>query len=303
MKATKDFGLLSFGDEAEEEEEDLLEANKAFEAKAKSSHDLLNDPKLSSEVGIKTDRKRKAEEHQDNKNDQDSDNDPDEENITKEKKEEVDMSALRKKLKKNSDKETKKSSKIVNEPDDDNDLDMDDEDDDAKEKKKRREELIKEIKALKKEIRGDKGKKETVEEDEDAKKKTAREEAEEGNEMLKEFHKEQVKHASKQKFPKKGSAREAMTMKLLEKFKSKLNSVKTDETGSEEKGNEIKEDGGDEDDISGDSWMKNTLKFESNDPVLAKDASSKDDEWFDIFDPRNPLNKRRRGAKDQKSKK
>ena len=40
--------------------------------------------------------------------------------------------------------------------------------------------------------------------------------------------------------------------------------------------------------------MHKTLKFESDDPVLAKDANTKDDDWFDIYDPRNPLNKRRR---------
>ena len=43
-----------------------------------------------------------------------------------------------------------------------------------------------------------------------------------------------------------------------------------------------------------DNWMANSLKFQSDDPVLAKDASTKDDDWFDIYDPRNPMNKRRR---------
>ena len=30
-----------------------------------------------------------------------------------------------------------------------------------------------------------------------------------------------------------------------------------------------------DEDLTGDNWMKNTLRFESNDPVLAKDASTK----------------------------
>ena len=51
MKATKDFNLISFGDEAEEEENDLEVVHKSYKNKAKSSHDLLNDPKLSAEVG------------------------------------------------------------------------------------------------------------------------------------------------------------------------------------------------------------------------------------------------------------
>ena len=51
MKATKDFNLISFGDEAEEEENDLAVVHKSYKHKSKSSHDLLNDPKLSAEVG------------------------------------------------------------------------------------------------------------------------------------------------------------------------------------------------------------------------------------------------------------
>jgi len=36
------------------------------------------------------------------------------------------------------------------------------------------------------------------------------------------------------------------------------------------------------------------LKFEDPAPVLARDANTKGDDWFDIYDPRNPLNKRKR---------
>lgn len=47
-KGTKNFNLLSFGDEAEEEEEEVINASKEFRGKSKSSHDLLkDDPKLS----------------------------------------------------------------------------------------------------------------------------------------------------------------------------------------------------------------------------------------------------------------
>ena len=47
MKATKDYKLLSFGDEAEDDEEDLDQV----QVKVKSSHDVLNDPKLSKITG------------------------------------------------------------------------------------------------------------------------------------------------------------------------------------------------------------------------------------------------------------
>ena len=108
---------------------------------------------------------------------------------------------------------------------------------------------------------------------------------------LSDFHKEQDKYALQKTVPKKGSARQDMTMKLLAKFKDKLHSVKSEEKEID-----------DSEEVDNDDWMANTLKFESSDPVLAKDASSKDDDWFDIYDPRNPMNKRRR-ERDSKGRK
>jgi len=83
---------------------------------------------------------------------------------------------------------------------------------------------------------------------------------------------------------------------LLAKFKQKLSGIKVDEDEEEESKTDPKEDMVDEEDdeFEGDDWMKNKLRFDTSDPVLAKDASTKDDDWFDIYDPRNPLNKRRR---------
>ncbi|GAA6065916.1 spliceosome-associated protein CWC27 homolog isoform X1, partial [Tachysurus ichikawai] len=47
-KATKNFSLLSFGEEAEEEEEMVTQVSQTMKGKSKSSHDLLkDDPKLS----------------------------------------------------------------------------------------------------------------------------------------------------------------------------------------------------------------------------------------------------------------
>lgn len=62
-KATKNFSLLSFGEEAEEDEHEVSKATETLRHKGKSSHDLLNDAKLSSvpAVEIPTDgKKRKA---------------------------------------------------------------------------------------------------------------------------------------------------------------------------------------------------------------------------------------------------
>lgn len=49
--------------------------------------------------------------------------------------------------------------------------------------------------------------------------------------------------------------------------------------------------------------LSHKLKFDANDPVLAKDANKKDDDWYEVYDPRNPLNKRRRGEDAKKSRK
>jgi peptidyl-prolyl cis-trans isomerase SDCCAG10 len=51
--ATKNYSLLSFGEEAEEEEDQIDVINKKFfTGKGKSSHDLTIDPKLSTELVV-----------------------------------------------------------------------------------------------------------------------------------------------------------------------------------------------------------------------------------------------------------
>lgn len=47
----RNFKLLSFGDEAEEEEEEVLAATKSFSTKGNSAHDIAMDPTLSSSTG------------------------------------------------------------------------------------------------------------------------------------------------------------------------------------------------------------------------------------------------------------
>lgn len=65
---------------------------------------------------------------------------------------------------------------------------------------------------------------------------------------------------------------------LLEKFKKKL---KGDEPVDSEQS----------------SWLKHKLQVEEEDeenPVLAKDANLKTDDWYDVYDPRSALSKQRR---------
>jgi peptidyl-prolyl cis-trans isomerase SDCCAG10 len=295
MKATKDFKLLSFGDEAEDEEETLETVQKSFASKAKSSHDLLDDPKLLKTVGME------------DADDVDPGLDGDEKMEEEEPKErQLNVDSVRDKLKKPKDlkkdfleksettKQASNKRKIAQEVSDE------EVDDEAAKQKKRKEEIRREIRALKKEMMADRhGDKITaVAANEEAKSRIIKlTEEEKANDMLMAFHAEQDKYASKSKHPKKGSSREAATMAILNKFKSKLSDAKLSDAVKD-----IDSDDDDDDEVEGSGWMANTLKFESDAPVMAKDANNKTDDWFDIYDPRNPMNKRRREA-DAKNKK
>lgn len=130
-------------------------------------------------------------------------------------------------------------------------------------------------------------------------------EEQERNKTFKEYKDEYDKYKDKQKsLPKKGASREEFTLQLLSKFKQKLQSAKEKESeGDTELSNEALEktdnpqmSNNDDDDM----WLSHKLKFSSDDPILAKDANKKDDDWYEVFDPRNPLNKRRRGENSKK---
>ena len=110
----------------------------------------------------------------------------------------------------------------------------------------------------------------------------------------------QLMYKSKAKVPKKGSAREEMTLALLSKFTNKLRSVPEEKVDGDDPQKE-KQDGtgaaadvDDDGELEGDSWLGHKLTFEAERAILAKDANTKGDDWFDIYDPRNPVNKRRR---------
>lgn len=119
---------------------------------------------------------------------------------------------------------------------------------------------------------------------------------------MKEYIETQEKYKkTKEKVPEKGKTRESFTMELFKQFKSKLQNAKEhtkDDTTSSDKMSKDTED----DDSHDESWLTHTLHCEEKALVLAKDASTKNDDWFEIYDPRNPLNKRRRGEKSHKSK-
>ncbi|XP_047661116.1 spliceosome-associated protein CWC27 homolog [Tachysurus fulvidraco] len=89
---------------------------------------------------------------------------------------------------------------------------------------------------------------------------------------------------------KKGSSREAQTLSLLDRFKSKLStaiSQTPDTSDDQELG---------EDDDKG--WMSHVLQFDEQTKKV-KDANMQDEDTFEIYDPRNPVNKRRRGGEQE----
>uniref|UniRef100_A0A023F0U4 Spliceosome-associated protein CWC27 homolog n=1 Tax=Triatoma infestans TaxID=30076 RepID=A0A023F0U4_TRIIF len=107
------------------------------------------------------------------------------------------------------------------------------------------------------------------------------------NSMLEEYKKEQIKYSEKMKgLPNRGNSRESHTLEMLKKFKAKLHSLKADSTLP------TKED----------DWMVHELKCDTKPVPLAKDANTKSDDWYDISDPRNSINKRRREGHNVRSK-
>uniref|UniRef100_A0A8C7FS70 Spliceosome-associated protein CWC27 homolog n=1 Tax=Oncorhynchus kisutch TaxID=8019 RepID=A0A8C7FS70_ONCKI len=203
-KATKNFSLLSFGEEAEEEEEMVTQVSQTLKGKSKSSHDLLkDDPLLSSVPAVNNDELRQEA------------------------------------------RQLKKDLLAI---------------------KKRREDIAN---PPKKEEEGE-------------------EEKKPGSEAVAEYleGKKKYEDMRKQKL-KKGSSREAQTMALLDRFKTKLSSAITETSEApEEAPEELAED-----DDKG--WMAHVLQFDEQTRKV-KDANLQDEDTFEISDPRNPVNKRRR---------
>ncbi|XP_060808803.1 spliceosome-associated protein CWC27 homolog isoform X2 [Amyelois transitella] len=283
-QGVKNFGLLSFGEEAEEDEGEALE----YKGKPKSTHDLLEDPKLSKKTAAELEQ-----EEQELANKEETA----EEREVRMQKTQAAVSSIRDKL---SDKKSKRdaspdegssSKRLKDDSGSEEEYYLGKERD--LERRKERDRIRNEIKQLKREMRAPKD--EPVKEVE-TDKHTDR--MEEDNEMYKQYVEEQERYKKmKEKLPKKGTARENFTLELLAKFKNKLHAIKEKaQTGETETKDE-------EEDINTDNWLGHTLKFEDKGAVLAKDASTKGDDWFDIYDPRNPINKRKREKKDEKKSK
>ncbi|XP_069887488.1 spliceosome-associated protein CWC27 homolog isoform X1 [Dipodomys merriami] len=261
-KGTKNFSLLSFGEEAEEEEEEVNRVSQSMKGKSKSSHDLLkDDPHLSSVPVVDSEKGDTTGDLDDDGEDECGEDeyiDSDEKNLLRER--------IAKKLKKDISTNVKSAGEG-----------------EVEEKPvSRSEELRKEARQLKRELLAAKQKKL-----EDATKVEKRNEEEEATPdgAVAEYRREKQKYeALRKQQPKKGSSREDQTLALLNQFKSKLTQAIAENPENDISETEVDDDEG---------WMSHVLQFEDKSRKV-KDASMQDSDTFEIYDPRNPVNKRRR---------
>lgn len=307
----KNFGLLSFGEEAEEDEVETNTFVQTLSGKAKSTHDVLDDPKLSKETALT---------NVNIANDVESDLSDDDKPSTSlksiidksisvtqlEEKKRMVHEKLNSKINKN--KLVPLQKEIVKKSTDTDATSSSDTQDYLNEGHKLKRKLqvndIREkIKNLKKEYQRDKKVKmelvnaaeQQKQNNEDGKKVKI-----ENNVMFNEFVEEQKKYLHlKETIPKKSAKREQLTLELLTKFRNKLEKIKEEKSDevstSQTQSTKTKLDLDNDDDIKGDDWLSHTLRFGENESILAKDASTKQDDWYDVYDPRNPINKRKRG--------
>lgn len=261
-KGTKNFSLLSFGEEAEEEEEEVNRVSQSMKGRSKSSHDLLkDDPHLSSAPAVESEKDDAAGDLEDDGEDESAEHD---EYIDGDEK-----TLMRERIAKRLKKDTSENVKSAGEG--------------AVEKKpaSRSEELRKEARQLKRELLAAKQKKETS-----AKAEKGNEEEEAAPDgAVAEYRREKQKYEALRKLqPKKGTSREDQTLALLSQFKSKLTQAITETPENSVPEADVEDDEG---------WMSHVLQFEDKTRKV-KDASMQDSDTFEIYDPRNPVNKRRR---------
>ncbi|XP_048453169.1 spliceosome-associated protein CWC27 homolog isoform X1 [Rhincodon typus] len=253
-KGTKNFSLLSFGEEAEEEEEEVNRVSQSMKGKSKSSHDLLKDDPRLSSVPVV------ESEPEITKTKRESDKEEDDESDSEE------WEEMPKKLKKDTNEDVKPQLR---------------EDDDEKKKLSRSEELRKEARQIKRELLAAKQKKLEILKKEDEPQET--EQA--PNSAVAEYLSERKKYEElRRQKPKNGSTREEQTLALLDRFKLKLTKAISETPEVEPVQPEGEDDQG---------WMSHILQFEEQTRKV-KDANMQDEDTFEIHDPRNPVNKRRR---------
>lgn len=281
-KATKNFKLLSFGEEAEEDEEMNTKVSEGWKGKSKSSHDLANDPKLSAVPALET-----LEENLElpEKRELETQESADEEE------KEAARENVRKKLKKEPEEKSPKKIAVKTEPEESKAVN-------------RKEELKQEVKQLKKEIKESKKRTEEMKVKQEDKGTIDQTEPPSTGDPLADFKKERQKYkALRKQQGTKGLNREEITLAILDKFKTKLQSARSlaadyDDEEEEKVPDDQEEE---EEDVNDQSWMSHKLHFEDNTKKVL-DANIHDVDRYEIYDPRNPITKRRREASKQSMK-
>lgn len=277
----KNFKLLSFGEEAEEDEEQVASVNEKLGGRGKSTHDVLDDPNLSSIPAVEI-QKGEADSDSDalSGDDQTAEKDSDtEENRHK-------VEAVKNKLKKGDKKPTAENSETSDSEDEESFL--------AKERREQRKRKVdsirKEIDDFKKSYKEDRKRSKATEKPSNQT-STKPKLSEEDNTLVLAHEEEMKKFKAKTNFPKKGASRESFTLSLLDKFRQKLHAVKE---RTEADGEEVPEEIPSDEDDTSDKWMAHKLHFKTETPVLARDANTKDDDWYEIHDPRSKISQQRR---------
>ncbi|CRK86710.1 CLUMA_CG000543, isoform A [Clunio marinus] len=242
-EGVKNFKLISFGDEAEQDEQEV-------ESFPKETDKDKSKPQTSNEKSSRKEKERKKQE-----------------------------SPSRTPPPKTEDKQK------LQEDDSDSDYEMTLEKERLADLERKKKEIQDQIRDIKKEYHKDKKDKNKEEKNEKETPKPTHE-----DETIQDYLEEKEKY-KKKKLTTKGASREELTLQLLAKFKNKLHSALESTADQPPQKQSLNEDSDDE------NWLSHKLDFsDSHDAVLAKDASKKQDDWYDIYDPRNPLNKRKRGA-------
>ncbi|XP_043647302.1 spliceosome-associated protein CWC27 homolog [Drosophila teissieri] len=290
-QGVKNFGLLSFGEEAEGDEEETNVYVKKNAGKAKSLHDVTDDPKLSKEpIRVPKVETAETEEHLSEDCPEDS---------VKEKPSTANSDLIKMKLSKRSKSGADKKAQPVEEnsdSDDDEDVLLTREEEQSRKVSEEKSKIREEIASLKKQYQMDKQSKDKLLNGQEKATKSSDIKGASENHYINDFIESKEKYTAKVKLQPKGQSREAFTLSLLSKFRTKLDNLKQ-KSSSEDGESEPKDidDRAVEQEIIGDDWLSHTLNFNSTAPVLAKDANKKGDDWYDAYDPRNPLNKRKRG--------
>uniref|UniRef100_A0A0M3JVA5 Spliceosome-associated protein CWC27 homolog n=1 Tax=Anisakis simplex TaxID=6269 RepID=A0A0M3JVA5_ANISI len=333
----KNLSLLSFGDEAEEDEEELIQVNAKLKFKSKSAHDVLTDEKLSKEAAIPLDELIRPE-RSDSGDEMKDGNDNAEERISR-----IREKLMKKRKRKFEDDEVKQEDEDLEKIIDEEKLARD---------KQKLEELTTELKAMQKEYaKALRKPKETPKEEEEEEPKT---EAMQMYRNLKLKFKESSKGIVKQKDPHREDQASLMlfvfsytisiliivaknflavfflselvsralnpghgkkTMQMLDKFQKKLYasnreailfdrkvdvSVKQDEPPIDTPQVPLGKLDLDAEDIKGDEWLGHRFVAPDVEEEVskAKDANLRetDEDWYDVTDPRNKMNQRRRAV-------